>query len=174
MSMPPSCRLDIACGGGVRQFVAARLGMHAAGFDLRADAVADCTDKAARLKWLDPKLVRFVQGDMRDIGNLVRRLGRGWPKFGGLFISPPFYKVEKYDLAQDGTQRQPPQRGLLEHCASYAAFLQAFGAVLYSPSSPPALVRGLRLGYNILRESPSNLLAGSGPWHSNWHGQVSR
>ena len=111
--MPPSSRLDIACGGGVRQFVAARLGMHAAGFDLRASAVADCTDKAAQLEWLDVDRVRFCQGDMRDVHKLVRRLGGGWPKFGGLFISPPFYKVEKYDLAPDGTQRQPPQRGLL-------------------------------------------------------------
>ena len=148
--MPPSSRLDIACGGGVRQFVAARLGMHAAGFDLRASAVADCTDKAAQLEWLDVDRVRFCQGDMRDVHKLVRRLGGGWPKFGGLFISPPFYKVEKYDLAPDGTQRQPPQRGLLEHCPSYASFLQTFGAVLAThPAGPRALLRGLRLVYQL-------------------------
>ena len=125
--MPPSSRLDIACGGGVRQFVAARLGMHAAGFDLRASAVADCTDKAAQLEWLDVDRVRFCQGDMRDVHKLVRRLGGGWPKFGGLFISPPFYKVEKYDLAPDGTQRQPPQRGLLEHCPSWQPASEVWG-----------------------------------------------
>jgi hypothetical protein len=40
--------------------------MHAAGFDLRANTVADCTDKAAQLEWLDPKLIWFVQGDTGD------------------------------------------------------------------------------------------------------------
>jgi 2-polyprenyl-3-methyl-5-hydroxy-6-metoxy-1,4-benzoquinol methylase len=100
--------LDISCGGGTRQMVAAVCGLRCLGLDLRAACIEECTAIATRLN-LSSK-ANFATGDMRNVRDTVTRFrtalltksvtarsdGCGHPnatqpKFGGMFTSIPFW-----------------------------------------------------------------------------------
>jgi hypothetical protein len=130
--------LDISCGGGSRQMVAAACGLKALGLDLRRDCVEECVAIARRLCQRGTFPVggrtEFREGDMRDVEQTIARFVReeqqpheqeeaaqeeaepAVVRFGGMFTSIPFWTLEKYDAA--GAMPQ-----LLEHCRTFQAFV---------------------------------------------------
>lgn len=132
--------LDISCGGGTRQLVSAYCGWSSLGIDLRPECVAECREIAASCTFNGA--AEFCVGDMVNTEQVVKQ----WRKeraaayatqansaamsppsvrFGGLFTSIPFWKLETYD-----PQHKQPQ--LLEHCTSFQKYLQALRQSLRS------------------------------------------
>ena len=111
--------LDFSFGGGMRQLVAAHVGMRAVGFDLRADCVAAAEQMVADLELSD--LASFAIGDMRTVVENVARWRElnpdraGW-KFRGCFTSPPFWRLERYDSGHTIAS-------MAEHCKTWESFV---------------------------------------------------
>jgi hypothetical protein len=111
--------LDFSFGGGMRQLVAAHVGMRAVGFDLRADCVAAAEQMVADLELSD--LASFAIGDMRTVVENVARWRElnpdraGW-KFRGCFTSPPFWRLERYDSGHTIAN-------MAEHCKTWESFV---------------------------------------------------
>lgn len=125
--MPWCCSVSTATfvvldAGGTRQLVAAKCGLNSLGLDLRPE----CTDAgrcAAEKLGVSDKAF-FHPGDMRTVPKTVaafaktrKRQQLPAPRYGGMFTSIPFWKLETYDAAKN-------HDGLLEHCGTFAAFVE--------------------------------------------------
>ena len=73
--------------------MAALCGFKACGIDLRVEAVVDCRLKAAAIGGIADGMCTFIEADMRDCLKAVAD-SRPAGRFGGLFTSIPFYKLE--------------------------------------------------------------------------------
>ena len=71
LRQPASWWLDVSCGGGSRQMVAATCGLKALGLDLRSDCIQECAVIARRLQrrgtFATGGRAEFRQGDMREV-----------------------------------------------------------------------------------------------------------
>jgi hypothetical protein len=117
--------LDPCCGHGMRQRMAAWFGYGAVGFDVRDDAVLDCQRLAAEAAQSAPlHLQSYHVQDMRTCaqtaGKMAFKDGSKISKFGGLFTSIPFWKMERYQ-APGGDKCE----GLMEYVKTYHEFLNA-------------------------------------------------
>ena len=122
--------LDICCGGGSRQLVAAHCGMPAVGMDLRPEVVTECRELARRAG-LSGKCA-FVAGDMREAGKVLEETAHSDPRFrdlikggfGGLFSSIPFWHLEHYDdgVGDGGAARSGD--GAADHLQLRVGFVQ--------------------------------------------------
>ena len=91
--------VDPFAGGGTRAIIAASLGHHYVGTELREDEAADVTGRATALGFADR--VRIVHGDARSIDQHVRDADV-------LLTCPPYWNMERYeggpaDLSQAAT-----------------------------------------------------------------------
>jgi hypothetical protein len=97
---------DPCCGHGMRQRMAAFFGYAAVGFDLRAEAIKDCKRAAKELAdrpegRVSDSLQLYAVQDMRSCSFTAKQIkfSDGKPvKFGGLFTSIPFWRLERYVL----------------------------------------------------------------------------
>lgn len=107
--------LDPFAGGSVRGLVAAKLGMHYTGIDLRPEQVAANERQAAEFGPV-PGSARWIQGDSRLLPELV---GDAEP-FDFLLSCPPYFDLEVYsDRPED-----------LSAAGSYADFLEPYREII--------------------------------------------
>jgi preprotein translocase subunit YajC len=137
LARPGEWILDISCGGGTRQMVAGMLGVPALGLDLRQDCIDECQQIASRCfdSRTQPEAVKpyFRRGDMRNVPETVRKFraemaavpgaGSSAVRFGAIFTSIPFWKLETYD--KDRTVV-----GMMEHCSTFDQYVRAMDASL--------------------------------------------
>ena len=102
--------------------MAAWFGYGALGFDVRDDAIQDCQRLAAKAAHSAPlRLQSYHVQDVRTCADTAQQMlfqDGSTVKFGGLFTSIPFWKMERYE-ASGGKQCE----GLMEHVKTYQAFL---------------------------------------------------
>ena len=103
--------------------MAAWFGYGAVGFDVRDDAVLDCQRLAAEAAQSAPlHLQSYHVQDMRTCaqtaGKMAFKDGSKISKFGGLFTSIPFWKMERYEVPGKMCH------GLMEHVRTYDSFLE--------------------------------------------------
>lgn len=119
---PPAGRiLDPFAGGSVRGIVAARLGRHYTGIDLRADQIQANIDQAIDiLDETQHPAVEYYVGDAREMATLLPA-GRPepLPPFDLMFTCPPYFDLEQYsDDPRDLSN------------ASWDEFLESMGVIL--------------------------------------------
>jgi hypothetical protein len=157
LARPGEWWIDPCCGGGSRQLVEAYCGFQCLGLDLRQVCVTECCKLATKLGLSN--MAHFAKGDMRDVETSVRTFrNHHHAKFGGLFTSIPFWKLEIYDQGVCVKPIRGPQLGvsacphnnlplidltldacagghekaLLEHCRTFGKFIDALQISLAS------------------------------------------
>ncbi len=107
--------LDPFAGGSVRGLVAAKLGMHYTGIDLRPEQVAANEAQAEAFGAVDGS-ARWITGDSRNLPALVD----GETPFDFILSCPPYFDLEVYsDRPED-----------LSAAGDYGAFLAAYHEII--------------------------------------------
>jgi hypothetical protein len=102
-------------------------GIQCLGLDLRADCT-EAGESAAEALGLGDR-AHFATGDMRLAQHTVQEWAasndREVPRFGGMFTSIPFWKLETYDAGGEHPD-------LMEHCKTFVEFTDALHQSLKS------------------------------------------
>ena len=107
--------LDPFAGGSVRGLVAAKLGMHYTGIDLRPEQVQANEQQAASFGPV-PGAARWINGDSRELPGLI---GEAEP-FDFILSCPPYFDLEVYsDRPED-----------LSAAGNYTDFLEAYREII--------------------------------------------
>lgn len=107
--------IDPFAGGSVRGLVAAKLGMHYTGIDLRPEQVAANEAQAEAFGDVEGS-ARWITGDSRHL----RELTEGQEPFDFLLSCPPYFDLEVYSDRPDD----------LSAAADYEGFLEAYRGII--------------------------------------------